>query len=97
MNDESAIDAVVQQQAAAPFSGVVLVHHRGQPIFARAYGLAQRSEALPTTLATRFATASGSKTFTRDGKDSQEMGQIGVTTFSGGKFPLSAKEGFRAL
>ena len=63
--NESAIEAVVQQQiAAAPFSGVVLVHERGQTIFARAYGLAQRSEALPNMLDTRFATASGSKTFT---------------------------------
>ena len=63
--DQAAIEAVVQQQtAAAPFSGVVLVHERGQTTFARAYGLAQRSEALPNTLATRFATASGSKTFT---------------------------------
>ena len=62
---ESAIEAVVQEQmATAPFSGVVLVHEHGQRIFARAYGLAQRSEALPNTLATRFATASGSKTFT---------------------------------
>ena len=65
MIDEAAIDAVVQQHlAATPFSGVVLVQHRGQTIFARAFGLAQRSEALPNTLATRFATASGSKTFT---------------------------------
>ncbi|HZG66050.1 MAG TPA: serine hydrolase domain-containing protein, partial [Herpetosiphonaceae bacterium] len=63
--DRAAIEAVVQQQtAAAPFSGVVLVHERGQTTFARAYGFAQRSEALPNTLATRFATASGSKTFT---------------------------------
>ena len=63
--EASAVEAVVNHHMAAlPFSGVVLVHERGRPIFAHAYGLAQRSEALPNTLATRFATASGSKTFT---------------------------------
>lgn len=59
------LDAVVRgRAAAAPFSGVVLVQERGRPAVARAYGLAQRGEGLPNTLATRFATASGSKTFT---------------------------------
>jgi len=61
----STIDAVVREQTvAALFSGVVLVQECGRPAFARAYGLAQRGESLPNTLVTRFATASGSKTFT---------------------------------
>ena len=50
--EASVVEAVVNQHtAAAPFSGVVLVRERGHTVFARAYGLAQWSEALPNTLA----------------------------------------------
>ena len=63
--DTSVVDAVVaHSMAVKPFSGVILVHERGLTVFAGAYGFANRSEALPNTLATRFGTASGSKTFT---------------------------------
>lgn len=63
--DPSVIEALVNQHtASAPFSGVLVVNERGQSIFARASGLANRSDAVPNILATRFGTASGSKTFT---------------------------------
>jgi CubicO group peptidase (beta-lactamase class C family) len=47
-----------------PFSGVVQVRERGDVVFAAAYGLANRADAVPNTVATRFGTASGTKTFT---------------------------------
>jgi CubicO group peptidase (beta-lactamase class C family) len=63
--DPSVIEAFVNKHtAAAPFSGVVVVKERGQTIFAQASGFANRSDAVPNILATRFGTASGSKTFT---------------------------------
>lgn len=46
------------------FSGAVLVAHDGKPLFAAAYGLANRDHAVPNTLATRFRIGSISKQFT---------------------------------
>lgn len=63
--DSSLVEAFVNQHtASAPFSGVIVVKEDGQTIFAQASGLANRSDAVPNILATRFGTASGSKTFT---------------------------------
>jgi CubicO group peptidase (beta-lactamase class C family) len=63
--EPSLVETLVHQHTTAtPFSGVVGVYECGYAIFEHAYGLANRSEALPNTLATRFGTASGSKTFT---------------------------------
>jgi len=63
--DPPVVEAVVARSTTAkPFSGVIMVREQGRNVFAGAYGLANRSEALPNTLATRFGTASGSKTFT---------------------------------
>lgn len=50
--------------AESPFSGVVTVHQRGAQVFAQAYGHANKSDSLPNKLDTKFATASGAKTFT---------------------------------
>lgn len=51
--------------AAHPtFSGVVLVREAGRTIYERAMGYANRAEAISNTPDTRFATASGAKTFT---------------------------------
>lgn len=46
------------------FAGVVLVARRGRPLFAHAYGLANRSYDVPNTMATRFNLASITKMFT---------------------------------
>jgi D-alanyl-D-alanine carboxypeptidase len=46
------------------FSGVVLVAKEGKPIFAQAYGLADREHNAANTLQTRFSVASMNKMFT---------------------------------
>lgn len=46
------------------FAGVALVAREGKPIFARAYGLADRQHNYVNTLATRFSLASMNKMFT---------------------------------
>ena len=50
--------------AAADFSGVVRVERDGVVELDLAYGLADRAHAIPCTVATRFAVASGAKGFT---------------------------------
>jgi CubicO group peptidase (beta-lactamase class C family) len=56
--------AIAKQNEEFPFSGVIWIKEQGKTIFAKSYGLANRSEAIPNNLNTRFATASGTKTFT---------------------------------
>jgi CubicO group peptidase (beta-lactamase class C family) len=55
--------AVDEVAVASRFSGVVRVDRDGD-VCARAYGLAQRGEAIPNTVATRFGIASGVKSLT---------------------------------
>ena len=55
LEDETALDR---------FAGVVLVAKEGKPIFAQAYGLADREHNIPNTLLTRFSLASMNKMFT---------------------------------
>jgi len=55
------IDKAVQRDR---FSGVVLVARDGTPIFAEAFGLADRAAPIPNTLDTRFRLASIRKMFT---------------------------------
>jgi CubicO group peptidase (beta-lactamase class C family) len=52
------------QHEKSPFSGVIWLKEQGKIVFAKSYGFANRSEAITNTLNTRFATASGTKTFT---------------------------------
>jgi len=52
------------ETASDRFAGVVLVAKQGEPIFAQAYGLADREHDVPNTLQTRFSLASISKMFT---------------------------------
>jgi CubicO group peptidase (beta-lactamase class C family) len=59
--DEAAVDAAA---ARSGFTGVVSVHAGDQRVFERCYGFAHRALAVPNTADTRFALASGSKTFT---------------------------------
>jgi D-alanyl-D-alanine carboxypeptidase len=50
--------------AADKFAGTVLVAKHGKPIFAEAYGLADRDKKIPNTLDTRFRIGSMNKMFT---------------------------------
>jgi CubicO group peptidase (beta-lactamase class C family) len=55
------VDAAVEGRG---FSGVVRVDRPGEPVWARAYGLAHRGYGVPNEVGTRFAVASGGKVFT---------------------------------
>jgi len=57
-------DAVYHEHNRTPFSGVVSVRERGEIVFEEAFGLANRSDEVPNSPATRFGLASGSKIFT---------------------------------
>ncbi|WP_162606466.1 serine hydrolase domain-containing protein [Jiangella asiatica] len=50
--------------AADQFSGVMLVHRRGLPVFGQAHGLADREHGIGNTMDTRFSIASMGKMFT---------------------------------
>src|SRR5215467_13822037 len=53
-----------EESAADHFSGAVLVARNGKPVFAQAYGLADREHKVPNTLKTRFRSGSMNKMFT---------------------------------
>jgi CubicO group peptidase (beta-lactamase class C family) len=53
-----------EEAASERFSGAVLLAKRGKPIFAQAYGLADRGQNIPNTLESRFSIASINKLFT---------------------------------
>lgn len=59
--DELAVEAAA---VASGFTGVVAIHVGYERVFERCYGHAHRALAVPNTVGTRFALASGSKTFT---------------------------------
>jgi D-alanyl-D-alanine carboxypeptidase len=50
--------------ASDSFAGAVLIAHNGKPVFAQAYGLADREHKIPNTLETRFRIGSMNKMFT---------------------------------
>ena len=67
--DDAALAAALDAYAAElaehdVLSGAVLVARHGRPVFARAYGTADREPLTPNTLETRFELASLSKLFT---------------------------------
>ncbi|MEA2011408.1 MAG: serine hydrolase domain-containing protein, partial [Actinomycetota bacterium] len=63
--DAAQIDLVVREQhERQPFSGVVQVRVDGDVVFAEGFGYSNRADAIPNGVSTRFATASGTKTFT---------------------------------
>jgi len=67
--DESELIAALekklkQERSADRFAGSVLVAKDGKPIFAEAYGLADREHKIPNTLKTRFRIGSMNKMFT---------------------------------
>jgi hypothetical protein len=53
-----------QGTASDRFAGAVLIAHNGRPVFAQAYGLADREHKLPNTIKTRFHIGSMNKMFT---------------------------------
>jgi CubicO group peptidase (beta-lactamase class C family) len=55
---------VAEAAGADRFAGAVLVAKDGKPIFAQAYGLADRERNIPNTLKTRFSVGSINKMFT---------------------------------
>jgi CubicO group peptidase (beta-lactamase class C family) len=60
-----AFDRFVAQQAAQDkFSGTVLLAHRGRPILARSYGMANKDRSIPNGQQTVFGIASITKSFT---------------------------------
>jgi CubicO group peptidase (beta-lactamase class C family) len=68
MSDRQLVDALRKrledETASDRFAGVVLVAKEGKPIFAQAYGLADREHNSVNTLLTRFSLASMNKMFT---------------------------------
>jgi CubicO group peptidase (beta-lactamase class C family) len=52
------------EASADRFAGAVLVANEGKPLFAQAYGLADREHKIPNTLQSRFTIASMNKMFT---------------------------------
>jgi CubicO group peptidase (beta-lactamase class C family) len=59
------LDQLVRQQAAQDrFSGNFLLAHRGRPVLARSYGMADKALSVPNTPDTLFALASVTKTMT---------------------------------
>ncbi len=56
---------LTEQTAANRFSGVVVVTQNGQPKFERAYGLANKTKAVPNTVNTRFDLGSITKLMTK--------------------------------
>ena len=57
-------DRIQRAVSADKFAGAVLVAKNGNPIFAQAYGLADREHHIPNTLQTRFRIGSMNKMFT---------------------------------
>jgi len=55
---------LAQDTASDHFAGAVLIAHNGKPVFAEAYGLADREHKIPNTLKTRFRIGSMNKVFT---------------------------------
>jgi CubicO group peptidase (beta-lactamase class C family) len=55
---------LAKNTSSCDFAGAVLIAHRGKPIFAQAYGLADREHQIPNTLASRFRIGSMNKMFT---------------------------------
>lgn len=55
---------IEQEVAADDFAGAVIVTKDGKPVFAEAYGLADREHKTPNTLKTRFRIGSMNKMFT---------------------------------
>jgi len=56
--------ALRRQHEALPFSGVVHIREGSETVFSQAWGYADKAEQRPNLIDTRFAVASGSKTFT---------------------------------
>ena len=70
---------LAQDTASDHFAGAVLIAHNGKPVFAEAYGLADREHNIPNTLKTRFRIGSLSKVFTAVATlQSVQQGKLGL-------------------
>src|SRR5918996_1333612 len=92
--DTPALDALARESS---FSGVVRVDLAGETVLAQAYGLAHRAHAIPNSLETQFAIASGVKGLTALVVASLiEEGVLALTTTArsllGDDLPLIADE-----
>ena len=73
-------DVLRGSSAADRFSGTVLLEKKGQVLFSRAYGLADRERGIPNTLQTRFRVGSMNKMFTGVAVlQLVEAGKVGLT------------------
>jgi CubicO group peptidase (beta-lactamase class C family) len=73
---------LAQDTASDSFAGAVLIAHKGKPVFAQAYGLADREHKIPNTLETRFRIGSMNKMFTgmtSTGSDPKEPAVAGLS------------------
>ena len=57
-------EVITEQTEKSLFSGAVLIQEKGEAVFAGGYGFANKAEAIPNTIDTRFGIASGCKIFT---------------------------------
>lgn len=55
---------IVEQNQIRPFSGVIFIRENDQIVLAKGYGMANKAEAIPIRVDTRFGVASGAKIFT---------------------------------
>ncbi|MEQ9468397.1 MAG: serine hydrolase [Ekhidna sp.] len=63
---EEKVDALVKQYMDIDiFSGVVLIAEKGQPVYHKAFGLANREKGIPNTTDTRFDIGSMNKSMTK--------------------------------
>jgi len=64
LTEAALLKALRERLDQSSFSGAVLVAHHGKPIFAQAYGVADRATSTPNRLDTRFRIGSMNKMFT---------------------------------
>lgn len=55
---------IAELHEKSPFSGVVYIRENGEVVLAKSYGFANRAEAIPNKVDTRFGVASAAKIFT---------------------------------
>jgi CubicO group peptidase (beta-lactamase class C family) len=86
---EKRLDAYISRLANdGTFSGVALAARDGQPVFLRAYGLADRERQVANTTATRFNIGSITKVFTQIAvRQLVRAGRLALTDSLGSYFP----------
>lgn len=81
-------DYIAPLVTADTFSGTVLVAKNGHSVFERAYGLADRAQRVPNTMATRFNIGSINKAFTKTAIGQLvAQGKLALTDTVGARLP----------